>query len=427
MSLLERVRPAARSAGPSWSGPTLSGRPTPAYLPGALAGLRAAGISFAVVTVPLLAAWALADHVTASWTQALRLAACGWLLLHHVAIAFPGGQVGLVPLALSLVPVLAAYRSARRLAAEPLLAQGCSPAGVSLRPAAQAVAGLAGGYAAVATLVALVAGTSAARPVLWQAPLGPALLAGAAGAAGILRGHPRGAALRAELAGRLPGPVRRALRPALVGAAVVLVSGLVAVVVAVGAHTDRVLTVHRSLAPGGFGGAVLVLGQLGYLPDLAGWATAWLAGPGFAVGSGTVVSAGHVHLGLLPAVPVLGALPSQALTPSWAVALPLVVPVLAGAVVGWRTARQAPADDLALVARLLDAVVAAVLTGLLLGVVVALSAGPIGPGRLAQVGANAVVVTPLLAMALAVGAMPAAALVTWRRRLSRRAAGPAAG
>src|SRR4249919_3130267 len=91
MSLLERVRPA-------WSGPTLSQPRTSAYLPGALAGLRAAGLSFGIITVPLLAAWALASDVTADWLQALRLAADGWLLVHHVVVDYPGGRLGLVPL-----------------------------------------------------------------------------------------------------------------------------------------------------------------------------------------------------------------------------------------------------------------------------------------------------------------------------------------
>src|SRR4051812_10720759 len=272
MSLLERVRP-------SWSSPTLSQQRTSAYLPGALAGLRAAGMSFAIVTVPLLAAWALADHVTAGWTEALRISSAGWLLLHHVAVAYPGGQVGLVPLALTLVPTLAVYRSGRRLGADPTLSQGFSSTAINLRPVAQGVCGLAAGYAAAATVVALLVGTTQSRPVLWQAPIGPGLLAALAGATGVLRGHPRGPALRSELAAWLPGRLRRALRPAAVGAAVLFAAGVIAVVAAVATSADRVLALHRALEPGGFGGLVLVLGQVGYLPDLAAWATAWFAGP----------------------------------------------------------------------------------------------------------------------------------------------------
>ena len=295
------------------------------------------------------------------------MAAAGWLLLHHVAIGFPGGRVGLVPLGLTLVPALAVYRSARRLGADPVLSPANPSTPVNLRPVAQAAAGLALAYAAVATLVALLAGSAEVRPVLWQAPIGPAGLALLAGGAGLLRGHPRAPALRAQLAGRLPVRVRRALRPAAVGASVVLAAGVVAVGLAVAADADRVLALHRALQPGAFGGAVLVVGQLGYLPDLAAWATSWFAGPGFAVGTGTVVSVAHVQLGVLPVVPVFGALPARPLTSSWAIVVAFAVPVLAGCVVGWRSARRAPADDLGLASRLLDALVAAVTTALLLG------------------------------------------------------------
>jgi Family of unknown function (DUF6350) len=417
MSLLERVRPA-------WSAPTLSQPRTSAYLPGALAGLRAAGISFGIITVPLLAAWALASDVTAGWLQALRLAADGWLLVHHVAIAYPGGHLGLVPLGLTLVPLLAVYRSARRLATEPLLSQGFSSEAVNVRPAVQAVLGLTAAYAGTATIVALLIGTSDARPVIWQAPFGPGLLALLAGAAGILRGHPRRAGLRAELAGWLPARLRSTVRPALLGAGVVLVAGSLLVLVAVATNADRVVALHRALRPGDFGGALLVAGQVGYLPDLAAWGVAWLAGPGFALGAGTAVAPATVHLGLLPVVPVLGALPTRPLGSTWAVVAAAAVPVLAGAVSGWWSGRRAPADDLRPVSRLLDGLGAAVLAALLLGAVVVLSTGPIGPGRLAHTGANALVVVPFLAMELAVGALPAAAVASWWRR--RRLSGPAA-
>lgn len=409
MSLLERVRP-------SWSGPTLSQPRTSAYLAGALAGLRAAGMSFGIVTVPLLAAWALAAHVTAGWTEALRLAAGGWLLVHHVAIAYDGGRIGLAPLGLALIPLFAAYRAGRRLAAEPLLSQGFSSTTVNARPAMQAAVGMAGGYAATALVVALLVSTGGARPLLWQAPIGPALIAALGGAAGLVRGHPRSAALRGEIARWVPERVRSTLRPGLVGALAVLAAGAVVVVVAVATSADRVTALHRALQPGGFGSALLIVGQVGYLPDLAGWGVAWVVGPGFAVGAGSLVAPGTVRLGVLPVIPVLGALPTQPLGGQWLVLAPLAVPVIAGVALGWVSVRRARADDLGSVSRLLDALGAVVVAALLVTALVALSTGPIGPGRLAQVGANALVVGPFLAMELAVGALPTAAVGAWWRR-----------
>jgi hypothetical protein len=422
MSLLERVRP-------SWSAPTLAQQRTSAYLPGALAGLRAVGVSFAVVVVPLLAVWATAAHVTTSWVQALRISASGWLLLHHVAVAYPGGDVGLVPLGLTLVPILACYRSGRRLATDPLLSQGFSRAAVNFRPLVQGLVGLTAAYAGVAVLVALIATSTAVHPVMWQAPIGPAVIAAVAGSVGILRGHPRGTDLRAELFGWVPGRVRSAVRPALAAVVVLLLLALALLVVAVLAAGSRVVALHRALQPGVSGGALLIVGQLAYLPDLAGWALSWLAGPGFALGTGTVVSAGQVHLGVLPVVPVFGALPGSPLPAGWMVALAAAGPVVAGAVAGWRSARPGavsergggavdePVEHTALGSRLLEsfmAALAAALTAtLILGLLIALSAGSIGPGRLAQVGPNALVVSAFLAAELVVGALGAAAVRTW--------------
>jgi hypothetical protein len=409
MSLLERVRP-------SWSATGDTQERTSAYLLGAFSGLRAAGISLGIVAVPLLAVWATAAHVTASWTQALRISASGWLLLQHVAIAYPGGHLALAPLGLTLVPGLAIYRSARRLAGEPLLSQGFSSTNSNPRPAVEALTGLTVAYAGCAVLVAAASWSTAVHPVLWQAPLGPAVLAAMAGAAGLLRGHPHAAALRSRVFGWLPERLRAVIRPAVVATFLVFGLSLAGVLVELVQNAGRVEALHRALDPGTFGGSVLVLGQVGYLPDLAAWGVAWLAGPGFAVGSGTLISATTVRLGVLPVIPVFGALPSSPVPGGWLLMAAFAGPVLAGGWCGWRTVRRAAVDDLGLVSRLLDALLGAVLAAVLLGLLVALSTGAIGPGRLAEVGANALVVTPFLAVELALGALPVAAVATWWRR-----------
>ena len=207
MSLLERVRPSGSAAGDAPP-------PTSAYLLGAMSGLRAGGISLGIVVVPLLAVWATAAHVSASWTQALRISVTAWLLIQHVAIAYPGVSSRWSPLGLTLVPGIAIYRSARKLAAEPLLSQGFSSTRATARPAAQALAGLTAAYAALASLVALASWSTAVHAVLWQAPIGPAVLAAGGGAAGLLRGHPRARPCGADLLAGCPrGSGRRPVRP----------------------------------------------------------------------------------------------------------------------------------------------------------------------------------------------------------------------
>ena len=58
-------------------------------------------------------------------------------------------------------------------------------------------------------------------------------------------------------------------------------------------------------------GILLWLAQLLYLPTVQTWALAWILGPGFQQGTGTIRSLTEVKTGPIPAVPILGALPTQ--------------------------------------------------------------------------------------------------------------------
>lgn len=67
-------------------------------------------------------------------------------------------------------------------------------------------------------------------------------------------------------------------------------------------------------------GILIWLAQLLYLPTAQTWALAWILGPGFQQGTGTIRSLTEVKAGPIPAVPILGALPNQ--TPGyWVLAL----------------------------------------------------------------------------------------------------------
>lgn len=58
-------------------------------------------------------------------------------------------------------------------------------------------------------------------------------------------------------------------------------------------------------------GILIWLAQLLYLPNVQTWALAWVLGPGFQQGTGTIRSLTEVKTGPIPAVPILGALPNQ--------------------------------------------------------------------------------------------------------------------
>ena len=72
-------------------------------------------------------------------------------------------------------------------------------------------------------------------------------------------------------------------------------------------------TVHKLttvLQPGFIGGILLLALTLLYLPNFLISAAAYLVGAGFAIGRDTLVSPLHFSLGKIPALPILGALPT---------------------------------------------------------------------------------------------------------------------
>jgi hypothetical protein len=63
------------------------------------------------------------------------------------------------------------------------------------------------------------------------------------------------------------------------------------------------------LQPGIFGGFLLLLLNILYIPNAIVSTLAYFSGVGFAVGSGTLVSPSSFRLNKIPAMPLLGALP----------------------------------------------------------------------------------------------------------------------
>jgi len=132
------------------------------------------------------------------------------------------------------------------------------------------------------------------------------------------------------------------------------------------------------------------------------WGLAYVAGPGFAVGTGTSVGVAGAHLGAVPAFPLLAALPSG--TGSGPAPALLAVPLLAGVLAGLLAVRAGepgaggwrPTAELAGTTGALVASAVAVLCGF--------ASGPAGPGRLAEVGPHWWLVGPAAGVSVAVGA-----------------------
>jgi hypothetical protein len=164
-----------------------------------------------------------------------------------------------------------------------------------------------------------------------------------------------------------------------------------------------VVGLHQSVDAGWFGGLLLVLAQLLYLPTLAVWGTAWLAGPGFQVAMGGSVTVSGAQPGLLPLVPALGAVPPEASYPTWVTAA-LLLPVTLGAVAGWRACRSW-SRLASWRAKALSSLTAVSTAALLVGLVAVPASGAMGVDRLAAVGTTPVLVALALLVELALGAL----------------------
>ena len=320
-------------------------RRTTIALLAALEASVAALIGLGIALVPLMLLWAVHFGLAVDAAVFLRAAADVWLLGHGVdlvvqldpvtagRIALPGAgdpfPITIALLGFALITVAFGRRIGRRSAA----------GGHSFSGGIAAVVV----FALVGAALALAAGVDAARadPLAGRAdPRGhrrPRRRArcGRRGAA-----HRPGDGCRdrrrAPRARRAPAGLVAGARAAVrIGAGAAFgVLALAAVLVAVLITLDyaTIAALYQALGAGVDGGIALTVAELALLPNIVIWAAAWLLGPGFAIGTGSLVSTGGTLLGPVPGIPLLGALPTD--TPALG-ALWLVVPVLLGFVGAW--------------------------------------------------------------------------------------------
>lgn len=338
------------------------------------AAVQAALASLALLVLPAVIVFVLSSgdpaNVGVEWTTSASTGAGFWLLAHGVPLVVGGTDVSLVPLGLSLLAGLVCYGSARRTAHPGLAAWG---AGV-------------GAYSVFLLLVTLVSGHGGGPQVV-MALAGGALVSGVGmGAASAV--HPdglRAAGLLKPLTERLPVSLRAGLRGGLVVAALLVLAATLLTLLWIFLGRSRSMDVVVALDVSGFDAVVLAAGQATYAGNLVAWATAWIAGPGFAVGSGSHFSPDGAEAGPMPVVPLLGALPgSSEPHPAW-VLVPLLV-VLAAMFAGGLVRRRMPAMSWRQAGAAV--VTAALCAGLVAGALASVAGGAVGPGRMQEVGAD---------------------------------------
>ncbi|MFJ6156536.1 DUF6350 family protein [Pseudarthrobacter sp. NPDC092184] len=383
------------------------GLPMPLWLQGALETAQAAIISALVVIAPIIAVWATAGFRDSSFDVLARLAGQSWLLVHGVPLelsaagsdAAGNGETGvlsLVPLGLTLLPFLLAWRAGRRLARASYTDQLW-----------QALLGSWIVYAAFGTATGFVCRTPDVGINPWFAMLVPLIPY----ALGMVIGARREAGSWSRLIGvdavdwisrtsqhsRWAGSyLASAAKAGFVATLSALALAAVLLAVDLFIHWNLVVAVYEALDAGAVGGAALTIAQLGFLPNLAVFALAWTSGAGFAMGIGSQVGPLGTAVGPLPSIPVLAAIPSGPLDYAF---VALIVPVLAGVLAGWWFLREGENHfdewlSIKIRARWFTATVSTLVLGILAGLAAGLLAfglawlarGSAGIGRLTDIG-----------------------------------------
>ena len=383
-----------------------------------LAGALAAAGSAMVFVLPALLVWVAASESTVSWTSSLGIGASLWLLAGGAHLTVGATHLTVVPLLALALSVVIGVWSATRAAREAADARTIRLARDTLhRPLAADLLAWTLGYAACGLLWVAVAFLAGPHPVVWTLVL-PVLVvpvvSAALALARLLKGRPElaGPALRRPT--WLPEPVRRAVRPGLEGAAVLVGAGTVTCLVLLVVRFGEVRHLQSELAPGLVGGVALTLAQVAVLPNLALWAVSFVAGTGFSAVEGASATWTGSRTSLMPMVPAFGALPQPGAFPGL---LPLIVllPVAVGALVGWRSLRAVARLSTGRT-KLTVAGTAVVVAAGTVGLLDVLGGGSLGMARLKDIGAPAGAMTLALLVELGLGATLVLAWDRWKLR-----------
>jgi len=389
----------------------------PLVLLATLGGVAAAASTLVVCLGAGVAGWFLTDAgAHGEPRDALRVGALGWLMGHGSGVSIEGTPVSVVPLALTLVAAWTIWRLGIRVGDS---VSGHGPDADAIADGERdwtvplATALFAAGYAVVLAVTHTLAATAdtapgLARPVLWTL-----VLCGVVGGSAIAVGSGRAAIWAAFL----PLALREAAatcRRILLGW--LAVSGL-ALVAALLVDLDTAVNVMSQLHTDAGDATVFTLLSATLLPNATVFSGAYLLGPGFTVGVGTLVSSSGVVLGPLPMFPLLAALPDAGTPPAWTSYL-MAVPPLVALLATLRSQRLAPTtkwDE-----GLIRGLAGGVLAGLLFGLLAAVAGGAVGPGRMADVGPLVLDTTVYAVSAFGLGGLLGGLLATaTQRRRSR--------
>jgi hypothetical protein len=250
--------------------------------------------SISVVLLPIaflsLIAWATAGSTNGNTSDPVRAAIWLWLGAHHLAFKLTisegavAGWLTYLPLGALLFPILAIRsgfkRSIERLDNDYQSVALARTLFISL-------------YAAITAAIAFFVTTDAVKPVWYLTPLVTFPIATLS-------------VLSAERRKFSSQPIFFATR--IISA--FLGFGFLVLGLSLLANLATVKDLTQVLQPGILGGLLLLILNLLYLPNAAVATIGYFAGVGFGVGNGTIISPLSYKVPEIPALPILGALPT---------------------------------------------------------------------------------------------------------------------
>ncbi len=384
-----------------------------------LGGVVAAGSVLLVCLAVGVLGWFVSDAGTHGEPRdALQVGALGWLMAHGSGISVNGVAVTAVPLLLTLLCAWATWRVGQRVG-DSISGHGPNADAIAdgerdwTVPTALACFTL--GYALVAFVTLTLAATPETAPSTARTLLGVVILTACVGGPALAVGSGRAAIWAAFVPVSVRATVAACVsvvRWHLLVAAVMLVAAL-AVDLGTAANVLSQLRLDAGEA------TLFILAAVLVVPNAVLFSGSYLLGPGFAVGTGTIVSPTVVALGPLPMFPLLAALPDGGATSAWTpylMALPAVVAAVAAAMAQRRypTLRWEEGG--------LRGCTGGVFAGFVFGILASVAGGGVGPGRMQVVEpfASDVLVHAITTFGIG-GLFGGLAMTWWQQRTARRA------
>jgi hypothetical protein len=381
--------------------PPRSGNRGPVRRPLVISALFAGLAAPLTLMLPLMAlglvGW-FAAGADGDTSGGLRVGADAWLLGHGAHLSVGDATVTLLPLGVTLLALHVCFRFGR-WAAHSSDVENAATLGIG-------VATYAGAVGMVGIVTGVLASTPAAQVGLGRAFVGAFVVGLIGGGLGLVTGSHYGV----NLLGRASEGVRAVLIGTVSTVLVVYAVSSVVLTVALVQDLGAATTVLSELHVDATGGLLYTAVTAGVAPNAVLLATAYLLGPGFTFGTGTVVAPTDVILGPVPAFPLLAAFPDAGAPPWWASLLVLLPAVAALCCALW-VSRRFPAAGLQV------ALSRGLLSGAAAAVVLAWSAGfaggAIGPGRMADIGADVGALMIAALPSLTVGAVLGSVIALW--------------